>query len=75
MSDHSSSSDGVPDPDQIVTQQDFGRALTLLRNRAGLTVRQGPHQGAHKSTTTGILAASATSPKVESSASAIHGSA
>jgi WD40 repeat protein/transcriptional regulator with XRE-family HTH domain len=40
MSDHSSSSDGVPDPDQIVTQQDFGRALTLLRNRAGLTVRQ-----------------------------------
>ena len=42
---------------------------------AGLTVRQGPDQGAHKSTTTGILAASATSPKVESSASAIHGSA
>jgi hypothetical protein len=25
---------------------------------AGLTVRQGPNQGAHKSTTTGILAAS-----------------
>jgi hypothetical protein len=42
---------------------------------AGLTIRQGPHQGAHKSTTTGILAASATSPKVASSASAIHGSA
>ena len=42
---------------------------------AGLTMRQGPHQGAHKSTTTGILAASATSPKVASSASAIHGSA
>jgi WD40 repeat protein/transcriptional regulator with XRE-family HTH domain len=40
MSDHSSSGDGVPDPDRIATQQDFGRALTLLRNRAGLTVRQ-----------------------------------
>ncbi len=40
----------------------------------GLTMRQGPHQGAHKSTMTGILAASATSPKVVSSASAIHGS-
>jgi hypothetical protein len=41
---------------------------------AGLTMRHGPHQGAHKSTMTGILAASATSPKVVSSASAIHGS-
>src|SRR5262249_42419746 len=40
----------------------------------GLTMRQGPHQGAHKSTMTGILAASATSAKVVSSASAIHGS-
>ena len=40
MSDHSSVSDDVPGPDRIVTQQDFGRALTLLRNRAGLTVRQ-----------------------------------
>src|ERR1700683_2217246 len=40
MSDHSSSGDGVPDPDRIVTQQVFGRALTLLRNRAGLTGRQ-----------------------------------
>jgi hypothetical protein len=41
MSDHSSSSGGVPEPDQIVTQQDFGQALTLLlRSRAGLTVRQ-----------------------------------
>ena len=40
MSDHSSSGDGVPDPDRIATQQDIGRALTLLRNRAGLTVRQ-----------------------------------
>jgi hypothetical protein len=33
---------------------------------AGLTMRQGPHQGAHKSTRTGILTASATSPKVVS---------
>jgi hypothetical protein len=41
---------------------------------AGLTMRQGPHQGAHKSTMTGMLAASATSLKVASSASAIHGS-
>jgi WD40 repeat protein len=40
MSGDSSFSGGVPDPDRIVTQQDFGRALTLLRNRAGLTVRQ-----------------------------------
>jgi len=40
VSDHSSVSDDVPGPDRIVTQQDFGRALTLLRNRAGLTVRQ-----------------------------------
>ena len=67
--------DVSPDPDGIATQQDFGRQLTAVRKRAGLTVRQGPHQGAHKSTTTGILAAPATSPKVESSASAIHGSA
>jgi hypothetical protein len=41
---------------------------------AGLTARQGPHQGAHRSTMTGIVAASATSPKVASPASAIHGS-
>jgi WD40 repeat protein/transcriptional regulator with XRE-family HTH domain len=40
MSDQSSFSDADPDPDRIVTQQDFGRGLTLLRNRAGLTVRQ-----------------------------------
>jgi WD40 repeat protein/transcriptional regulator with XRE-family HTH domain len=40
MSDHPSSGDGVLDPDRIATQQDLGRALTLLRNRAGLTVRQ-----------------------------------
>ncbi len=51
-------------------------AFTLTScSSAGLTMRQGPHQGARKSTTTGILAASATSPKVASSASAIHGSA
>ena len=31
---------------------------------AGLTARHGPHHGAHRSTMTGIVAASATSPKV-----------
>ncbi|HJY02978.1 MAG TPA: helix-turn-helix domain-containing protein, partial [Streptosporangiaceae bacterium] len=30
----------VPDPDRIATQQDFGRELTAIRTRAGLTVRQ-----------------------------------
>jgi hypothetical protein len=40
----------------------------------GLTIRQGPDQGAHRSTRTGILAPSATSPKVASSAPVIHGS-
>ena len=29
-----------PDPDRIATQQDFGRELTAVRVRAGLTVRQ-----------------------------------
>ena len=29
-----------PDPDRIVTPQEFGRELTLLRHRADLTVRQ-----------------------------------
>jgi transcriptional regulator with XRE-family HTH domain len=33
-------SDVGPDPDRIVTQQDFGRELTAVRTRAGLTVRQ-----------------------------------
>src|SRR5580658_2008905 len=32
--------DGAPDPDRIATQQDFGRELTAIRTRAGLTVRQ-----------------------------------
>ena len=32
--------DGLPDPDRIATQQDFGRELTALRRNAGLTVRQ-----------------------------------
>ena len=41
---------------------------------AGLTMRQGPHQGACRSTMAGSLAASATSAKEVSSASAIHGS-
>ena len=32
--------DGLPDPDRIATQQDFGRELAALRRNAGLTVRQ-----------------------------------
>jgi len=32
--------DDAPDPDRIATQQDFGRELTAIRARAGLTVRQ-----------------------------------
>ena len=32
--------DGLPDPDRIATQHDFGRELTALRRNAGLTVRQ-----------------------------------
>src|ERR1700722_5153886 len=53
MSDQSSSSGGVPEPDQIVTQQDFGQALTLLRNRAGLTVRQVARASALPASTVG----------------------
>ena len=41
---------------------------------AGLTIRHGPHHGAHMSTTTGTDAASATSAKVSSPASTIQGS-
>src|SRR5580700_6138852 len=41
---------------------------------AGLTMRHGPHQGAHRSTTTGTDARSATSAKVSSPASTIQGS-
>src|SRR5580704_2235124 len=40
----------------------------------GLTMRHGPHQGAHRSTTTGTDACSAISAKVSSPASTIHGS-
>lgn len=32
--------DGEPDPERVATQQDFGRELTLLRQRAGLTIRK-----------------------------------
>jgi WD40 repeat protein/transcriptional regulator with XRE-family HTH domain len=32
--------EGEPDPDRIATQQEFGRELTAVRKRAGLTVRQ-----------------------------------
>ncbi len=40
MSDRPAENSRVPDPDRVATQQDFGRELTLLRHRAGLTVRQ-----------------------------------
>ena len=29
-----------PDPGRVATQQDFGRELTLVRQQAGLTVRE-----------------------------------
>ena len=32
--------DGLPDPDRIATQQDFGQELAAVRRNAGLTVRQ-----------------------------------
>ncbi len=32
--------DAGPDPDRIATQQDFGRELSALKTRAGLTVRK-----------------------------------
>src|SRR4051812_40266273 len=35
-----STEDGSPAPDRVRTRQDFARALTLLREQAGLTVRQ-----------------------------------
>ena len=41
---------------------------------AGLTIRHGPHQGAQKSTRTGMAAFSAISVKVASPASTIQGS-
>lgn len=42
MAHSAPSGDGAeaPDPRRIVTRQDFARELTLLRERAGLTVRQ-----------------------------------
>src|SRR5215468_3726510 len=30
----------APDPERIATQADFGRELTALRERAGLTIRE-----------------------------------
>jgi len=42
VSDHSPDAGAgrEPDPERIATPQEFGRELTLLRQRAGLTVRQ-----------------------------------
>src|SRR6478752_3493076 len=43
-------------------------------SRAGLTIRQGPHHGAHTSTSTGRLASSTTAWNSSSFASTTHGS-
>ncbi|HKB29484.1 MAG TPA: helix-turn-helix domain-containing protein [Streptosporangiaceae bacterium] len=40
MADDSAGHTGPPDPGRIANQQDFGRELTWLRERAGKTVRQ-----------------------------------
>ncbi|MEV8637555.1 helix-turn-helix domain-containing protein [Streptosporangium sp. NPDC051023] len=40
MSDPVSAETGSPDPARIRSRQDFGRELSLLREQAGLTVRQ-----------------------------------
>ena len=45
--------DGLPDPDRIATQQDFGRELTALRRNAGLTVRQVARAAGLPASTTG----------------------
>lgn len=39
MANGAGSGDGGADPMRIVTRQDFAEALTMLRERAGLTVR------------------------------------
>src|SRR5690349_3415850 len=43
------------------------------RSSAGLTMRHGPHQGAQKSTSTGVGDRSTTCVKLSSPASTIHG--
>jgi transcriptional regulator with XRE-family HTH domain len=40
MADRLSQPGDDPDPGRVATQQDFGRELTLARQRAGLTVRE-----------------------------------
>ena len=45
--------DDVPDPDRVATQQDFGRQLTAIRTRAGLTVRQVARAAGSPVSTTG----------------------
>jgi WD40 repeat protein len=40
VAEQSSAHAGPPDPGRIANQQDFGRELTRLRNRAGKTIRQ-----------------------------------
>ena len=45
--------DGLPDPDRVATQQDFGRELAALRRNAGLTVRQVARAAGLPASTTG----------------------
>jgi Novel STAND NTPase 1/Helix-turn-helix domain len=40
LADDNSPHAGLPDPGRIANQRDFGRMLTLLRERAGKTIRQ-----------------------------------
>ena len=47
------SEQGAADPDRIATQQDFGRELTAVRTRAGLTVRQAARVAGLPISTTG----------------------
>ena len=47
--------------------------FAAIRSTAGETIRHGPHHGAHRSTSTGVVARSTTASKVESVASVSHG--
>ncbi|MGH3180709.1 MAG: helix-turn-helix domain-containing protein, partial [Streptosporangiaceae bacterium] len=55
MSDHSpeAGQGREPDPERIVTPQEFGHELTLLRHRADLTVRQVAKAAGLPASTTG----------------------
>jgi len=53
MGTQSLSDAGLPDPERISTPADFGRELTLARDRAGLTVRQVARAAQLPASTTG----------------------